>query len=375
MARLVLEVSRALLALAVVFTPAARAQAATLAVPAQASGDSPASQGEGEQSITPRERWSRLDPAQRELMRRRYEEFRQMDEGQRREILERWRRMRALQGRLGDALPEHVREKLAELEPEARRAYLRRHFEESCAARGRSLREKLPEPWRERLESADPQTRARMFQEYREKHRRESAARAIERLGKDLGLAQGEVERLESLPVEEQWTEVLELRRRQIREWVQREGLPAWISPEEWAQWESSSARELIELWHARRRAADAADPTRPPGDPGGRERRWRGERGMPSWLHELLRPDPSWQAELGELDEPARRAEIERRVRQRVLDELAARPERLEPAELEHLRGLEGREFLEALRAALQSRARPAGGGSPSGPPQRDGR
>jgi hypothetical protein len=355
MVRRALEVSRTFLALALLLAPAARAQGAPPRAPAQVPhGESPPQRGH-ERPGTPREQWSRLDPAQRELLRRRYEEFRQMDEGQRREIVERWRRMRALQGRLDEALPEDVRRKLAELRPEERRAFLRRRLEESCAARGRALREKLPEPWRERLESADPQTRARMFQEYREKHRRESAARAIEHLGAELGLAPAEIERLESLPVEEQWTEVLELRRRQIREWVQREGLPAWVSAGEWAQWEALGARELIELWHARRRAAGAADPTRPPGDSGGRERRRRGERGLPGWLHELLRPDPGWHAELSALDEPARRSEIERRLRQRVLDGLEARPGLLEPSELERLRALEGREFIEALRAALQ--------------------
>ena len=289
------------------------------------------------------ERWRRMSPEERETLQRRFEEWKRMDEDERGELRERWHRMRAMEERVLEFLPPEERRRLEAMGPDERREILRERFQRALLERGGELRDKLPPELRSKLERATPEERARILREFKHGYRRAEAARAIETLGRGLELPEGELRRLRALAPEEQERKVLELRRREIGARVEREGLPPFLTREEWSSWQLLSDAEFFERWHARLRSHGAQGPR---------------DRASGAELDELMRPDPSWQDELDRLEPEARRAEIESRLRTRILRHLEAEPERLAPGELEALRQLEGRAFFERLRGMRRERA-----------------
>jgi hypothetical protein len=382
-----------------------------------------AQQAPGHES--PRERWARMSPQEREVMQQRFEQFKQMDEAQRREVIERWKHVQRLERGTREALHGE----LSKLEPEQQRECLRGYVGRELFERGRAMREMLPRDVLEKIESATPEEAERLLREFKERNRVERADHALFELGRELQLDPAEIERLRSLPEEERRSEMFVMRRRQIEQRVAQDGLPSWLTQQEWDELSALDAPKFCERWWARkcqlgfssreqRSDSRRGDHT---GDHGGehngdhdrdhsRERDGehhfggRGEgdsrggqgidpnlpRPSPERVHEVLeqlRPDPKWFVEFSKLAPEERRAAIESRLRERLLEVLGRSPDLATPQEVEALRALQGHDFFEAIHQRMRAlgiglppprgmppppdgRGPPEGGQSPGRPP-----
>ena len=388
--------------------------------PRQQSGTQQAATQQAPAHESPRERWARMSPQEREVMQQRFEQFKRMDEAQRREVIERWKHVQRLERGTREALHGE----LSKLGPEQQRECLRGYIGRELFERGRAMREMLPRDLLEKIEGATPEEAERLLHEFKERNRAERADQALFELGHELQLAPAEIERLRSLPEEERRTEMFVLRRRQIEQRVAQDGLPSWMTQQEWDELSALDAPKFCERWWARkcqlgfssreqrsdsRRGEHGGDHV---GEHGGehngdhdrdhgRERDGehhfggrgdgdqRGGQGIdprlprpsPERVHEVLeqlRPDPKWFVELSKLAPEERRAAIESRLRERLLEVLAKSPDLATPQEVEALRALQGHDFFEAIHQRMRALGidlpRPRGGPPPPdglGPPE----
>lgn len=327
---------------------------------------------------SPRERWEKLSPAERERMRERFEALQRMSPEERQGVVERFERVRALEHGARERLSSERGRELSALDEPARREALRGMVERELSERGRAMRELLPPDLREKLERAAPQERERLLGKFREQVRRDRFEHVLRDLGRRLDLRRDELERVRALPEVERERELLGLERRAIELELEGRGLPPWLERAEWDAWRALDTPQFIERWHARARevgfkrslagAGSAEDPRqRPSGPP---PRRFDPER-----LHEAferLHPDPRWFSELSQLDAKTRRETIETRMRARALEFFERAPDLIAPRELEQLKQLQGHEFFERLRRHLHELAPPrpfTPGEGPRGP------
>jgi len=290
------------------------------------------------------ERWKSLTPEQRARLQERFEAWQRMDETQRAELRRRHERLREAERDVRRDLPPDARRCLEGLDPHERRELLRDHLEFELQERGRRMRGLLPPELQEKLEAASPQERAVLMHELRRRFDRDGLRHGLREVGRQLELGPDEVERLLALPPQVQRAKLLQLRRLEILQRVAREGLPEWIPAERWAEWQGLPDERFLERLHAAR--------PRHGGSEAGREL-WR-----------LMRPDPRWFEELAALSPEARRDELDRRLAQRLLAELAGRSELLPPEELAELSALPPRELLERVRERLRGAGRRDGRG-----------
>lgn len=282
------------------------------------------------------ERWKQHSPEQRAALHARFEAFKNMDAGQRDELRARFERLRQAEQRVRRELSPELQAQVAGLDPHERREFLRENLAHEFNRCGKRIGELLPPELRTRLESAGPQERMQLMGQLRERCDGDKLVRGLVELGRRLEFAQPELDALAELEPQAQRAKLLELRRRELVQRVEREGLPAWVDAQEWADWAGLDDREFCSRVHAKR------DEGRGEG---------RGDEQGGSELWRLMRPDPSWFDELSDLEPEARRAEFERRMAARFLDYLAAHPERTSLEELQRLRALPPSEVLQAVR------------------------
>ena len=345
----------------------------------QSRGDDPSKGGDLDQA---RARWESMGPEERAEIKRRFERLRGLDAEQRKELERRHSSLKAAERQALEAAPEQVRAELEALPPREREQVVRELGRDALAERGRMARGELPAEVRARLEGADPQERRAILDELKRSNRGDRMFRVAEKLERDLGLPEDKRSRLEGLPPKERERRLFELHARRLERKVERDGLPEWIDPKEWERWGQLEPREFHDRLDRRSReqgqggVLEAFGPRRGPGGraggPGG-----LGGPGGPGGpdLGKLMRPDPSWRLELRKLPHDERRAEIGRRVRERVLDHLRAQPEAVDPLELERLEQLEGEAFTEAVRELRGGGPRPRGDGQPFPDAKRDPR
>ncbi len=306
-----------------------------------------------------RERWSRMSAAERAEIERRFEAFRRMDAVQRHQLEDRMGHLREAKKRARERLPRETRKQLDRLGPAKREEIVSELTRENVSERGRDLLERMPAEWRERIEGAAPAERPRLLRKLKEQNRGTRMEHAFDRLGEELSLSDEEIRRMKSLPLEQREAELLALSRRAMERETETGGLPDWISEAEWKSWKGLPPREFHERRHMKRREAGIGP---------GRGRRDAHEGA--EHLRRLTHPDPTWRLELQDLSPSERRAEIERRLKERLLEFLEQRRELVTEEELERLRGLSGRELMDATR---EQRRRGADRGSRDG--QRPGR
>jgi hypothetical protein len=260
----------------------------------------------------------------------------------------------------------------------------------------------------QKIEGATPQEAERLLREFRDRMRSERAEHALSDLGRELALDPAEIQRLRSLPEEEQRAEMFGLRRRQIEQRIAQNGLPSWLTQQEWDELRALDAPKFCERWCARTRQVGFAshDQRSEP-----RRGEWNGEhngerdhgrdrdgehrfggrgdgdgrgaqgndpavpRLSPERVREVLeqlRPDPKWFVDLSKLAPEERRTAIEAHLRERVLEVLGNSPDLATPQEVETLRALQGHEFFEAIHQRM--RALGVGMPPPRGMPPPDG-
>ena len=322
-----------------------------------------------------RERWERMTPAERERIQQRFEQFRELPQPERERVEAHLKRIEQARREIEARIPDELRAKLDTLEPEARRQVLREYVEAAMGERAERLRGKMSPQLLSQLESATPAEREKLLCARRDQLRGH-APQALNYLAKKQGLPPEEVERLKALPPDEQLAAVEQLGRREI----ERRGPPPGVSPEEFKRWLALPPHELMERMQRnggcgfRGRGDHAGTPDGrkgPPGEPGAREGgrgprregdgRPDGSRGprresrltpeVQSQVYSALRPESQWFLELADQAPEARREEIGRRVRAKVVDLLRTQPQ-LSVEELARLENLSGKDFFEAFRA-----------------------
>jgi hypothetical protein len=201
-----------------------------------------------------RERWERMSPRERAVMRERFEKMRRMSPEERRELFERASNLRSLEDGLRKAPPKELQERLRGKRREwDREAEVRRYLHDHSERFGRPVWNKLPTDLRSRLDAtAAPEDRMRLMHEYFRDCRQQRGTRT-ERAIRLLDLPAAEKEELLALPAAEQEQRVLALTRRWIEARAEEKGLPPGISAEEWQRMQSLSDREFL----ARLRCAD----------------------------------------------------------------------------------------------------------------------
>lgn len=169
-----------------------------------------ASKAHGERRVERmRERWCDREDSERQRLERHLDEFQRLEKSARHRLLERARALRERELAAEQAMNAEVRQRLAELGPELRRAELRERFR----AHGRELHSHLPKALRERLESATPEQRRRYLEGLFEGRERASG-RVLGKLREPLGLSPSELQRLERLSPEQRVQALRELGRR-----------------------------------------------------------------------------------------------------------------------------------------------------------------
>jgi hypothetical protein len=310
-----------------------------------------------------RARWERLDPAERERLRERFERYRQLGPEERRALDSRAGFLHEAARRFEQQLPPGERAKLQGLDPARRRAMLRDLALTDARERGERIFSSLPEAWRARIADAPPEERARMLAELQARLGEDGARHSLERMTQHLGLGPAEVERLRALPPEERLRELLELRKQHLVRKIGREGPPPFVSAEQWREWSALPPQELFERFERARRQYEAA----PEG--------WRqdGRRQDARRLFEALRPRPEDLVGVAGLPEDERRARLTELVRERALKVLRE-TDLVPPERLAELEGMSMREFAEAVRAWRAPRRGPPGPGGPPGQPGAEG-
>lgn len=295
-----------------------------------------------------RRRWNELPDERRRELAERYENWRRMSDEDRARLRERWRSVENMRHHAREALPEKARGELSRLPWHEQRDALAGLVSEQIGERGRSMLERLPPEWRERLERATPEQKRELFERFKG-DMRSKALRKLDEIATRLDLSTEEVERLRKVDSCELGRRLMELEGRAFRAGVERRGLPAFVSAEQWSQWKDLPPDQMWRRFH------DAERDCRPRGDS---ERDGRGERDprfeRAHRLREVLRPEPSWFIELAGLPPETKAEQLSARMRGRLLDHLRAQPEGLNAQQIAELERHEGRAFFEALQKVM---------------------
>ncbi|QDU64982.1 DUF3106 domain-containing protein [Engelhardtia mirabilis] len=274
-------------------------------------------------------RWDRMDPERRAEMKRRFEQFRSLDDDQRQALRDRTRQLRSERDRLRDGLSEEERAKLDGLGPQERDELLRHHQEAVARARGERLLGLLPPPVIEELEGVHPADRPGVLHHWRDDFHDRNLGRALERAGRDLGLDPAAIGAVRLAPPE--------IQAQTLREWSSRLGgeRPPWAG----------------------------AGPPLPAGPLGQHPELLRE-------LQDLARPTLEDGLAVGGLQRRERMEVLDGRIKARLLQHVIESGY-LAPAELEALRAADAHELLQSLRGGRRSFDRHgwgSGGGDPSG-------
>lgn len=316
-----------------------------------------ATNAEGEALDVARQRWSHLTEAERSTILARYAEFERLGANEKRELVQRARRLRETSQRVQSELPPSVRERLRQLQPDKRREAMREIVGGEARARGQEIRAKLPDAWLEQLEKARPAERLAILAQFRDRHLKRIADFAIERLGKTLGLADEERRRLQALPIDERAQAVLELRKRAIERDASENGLPPGMTAEDWRELTHLEPQAFFtRVQQYRQRRVESEDDERATDVRGAEDSR----------SNEAAPPGPSRRDEPSRPESPrapnAAPNSGDARVgpeagRETATPERAAKPERGGPERAPHL-SVERREGLERLLAAVRPHA-----------------
>lgn len=324
---------------------------AILAASAVSSSAAPLAQDDSSSSPGARERWERLSHEEKARMKERFERFQKMGAQERRELEDRHRKLKRTRRRVESDLSPEMRERLSKLTDRAHREIVGELVEEELRAEGRRLRTKLPDSLRERFERASPEQRQRFFVEFKQKTLPRMSLRAITELAGALELDREEVRRIKALPPRERVEMVFELRKRIEAKAVERDGLPEGLSRGRWEELVSLSPREFYEVaMRLDRRAHDAApmDPERIRALPKAERRRRAADR----ILH-AMRASPEEHLDLAHLSPQERRAQVEHRRRQRVM-EIIRLHEAFAPEKLARIEAMSDGEFFSDVRRLL---------------------
>lgn len=296
-----------------------------------------------------RRRWENFSAEEKARTRSRYERFLALSEEEREQLAESAARLRERSDRIVAELARSSVAGEGALDPSQRRALVRDIVAEESRAIGARIRGQLPENIIRRLENARPEDRARFFQEFRLQQRNRVARYAIGDLGKRLGLAPEEIQRLQILPGDERGQALLDLRKRLSAQEVQESGLPPGLTREAWEAWLELPPEEFFDAFQRYREARIFARA---------KTARAKREEALQE-LFEVTRPRPEDVLALSALPPEERRATLALERRARCTRALRA-GELLTREQLDALDARSDAEFFGIVRRLLSKSAGP---------------
>jgi len=246
-----------------------------VATPVFAQDDAATQEPSSEVRLSPRERWSRLDPEQQERMRGRFERWQNLSDDERDAYQRRADEMkRAQRGALRQLRPED-RERFEQLDDATKEAVMKEMVHLQLVERTQRLRGKLPPEARKQLESAKPEDRTHILERLRHDRLRHAGERALEDLARRLGLTDKEINEIRGLAPKERHEELLALKRRAVESGVLDGVGPDGMGDHDWKRMRDLPPRDFAREWfrhhdhternpedHKRRRIQEMIKPT-----------------------------------------------------------------------------------------------------------------
>ncbi len=303
-----------------------------------------------------RQRFDSLTPDQKQALRDRLEELKQLPAQQRQQLRAQADRFEAMGRRVYQSMPARDRERLDGLPARKRQELLHEMALAEVQDMSHRILRKLPKQERERIEAANPSERRQLLADLRGQMDRR-IAESIKTMAPELGFSPKELGQLNDLPPDERRTKFLLVVKRRCSGYVQREGLPKGVASDQWERIRSLPPDEFyLALLNLRREFPDLARVAR--ANPIGTERsasstQDRGLRRVRRALETHL--DASERLGLAGSNRAERQHELRRRRRQRAMTALG-RSGFLTEELTERLRSIPDDAFFSQVRRFLDS-------------------
>ena len=191
------------------------------------------------------ERWRSLEPEVRAGLKKRYEALQSLSPEDRAKLMERAERLQREIDRTLATLGPEERTAIEALEPRERARVLRGLVGDRARMAGSRLRGRMTKEQREKLESASPAEREALLRAVREQDRARMPEQ-LGRLGRELGLADGELRRIERGTAEDRRQVMIDVARRRSKKHVEENGLPEGVPERRWRSIAAGSDEEFV---------------------------------------------------------------------------------------------------------------------------------
>ena len=311
------------------------------------------------------EHWRSLDAKSRAELTKRFEKLKTLSPEDRAKFLERGKRLQKEIDATLRSLDPKERATLEALDPRERRRVLRGLVGDRARRSAAQLRSQLTKEQRAALETAGPAERAAILRDVHERERSRMSERDSA-LGRNLGLTEGELRRVERGTKKERRDVMIKVARRRSSRYVKEHGLPSGVTPERWRSIAGSGDDEFLR-GYLRIRASHPEFGVSP--------KQWeqRKERGasMASRLEAFSTPTTAQRASSPRAKEAQlrRAALLGQRAR---AEELMVRTGHLSRDEAARLRALDDNGFVRMYRQTVMKLRK---GVDPRGRPDRAGR
>ena len=211
--------------------------------PAQKGGDTPSPKQVSKAERL--EHWRSLDAKLRADLTKRYEKLKTLSAEDRAELLERGKRLQKEIDATLRSLDPKERATLEALDPRERRRVLRGLVGDRARRSAAQLRSQLTKEQRAALETAGPAERAAILRDVHEREKSRMSGRDSA-LGRNLGLTDGELRRIERGTKKERRDVMVKVARRRSSRHVKEHGLPSGVTPERWRSIAGSGDDEFL---------------------------------------------------------------------------------------------------------------------------------
>ena len=193
-----------------------------------------------------RARWDSMSAEDQSRLRKRFERLQQLDESEREELRRRAHDLKRQEREILKRLSPASQERLTQQPPSKRRELIAEMVQAERRDRGERIESKLPEKTREWLHNSPPKERRNRLEMFRQKTRERISTRAVEGLAQALGYGPDEIKRLERLPLEERMKTVMNLRRKLDEQQLVEGGLLKDFSSATWQRLEALPPQEYF---------------------------------------------------------------------------------------------------------------------------------
>jgi len=321
-----------------------------------------------------RERWEALSPEQKHRYQKRFEELKKLDTKEREKLAGRAKKLKKAERRVIARLSERDRQRLMGQPEGKRKQLIAEMIVNEERSRGERIHDKLPRRVREWLADASPDERRTRLEAFKRTTREEISAKAVEELAVTLGYGPQEIGRFMALPMQERMSTVMRFRKQLSLQQLAQSDLSPEFSQQEWRDLDALPPEEyLAEIMRLRHEGKLSAPkgPVESPTSPAG----------STSELSEITRElrrsmhrDPAERLELSELSAAERRAEMNLRRRQRVL-QVIEKHEMCSDEGLKSIQALPDKEFFAEVRAWVSEQGKGSNAEQGSGRRPRMGR